>query len=58
MRRTFKTLAGEMGISSELRDMVQNHKKPGVSQKHYDRYDYLKEKREIIVVWHEKLFSL
>ncbi|CEF31462.1 tyrosine-type recombinase/integrase [Xenorhabdus nematophila] len=58
IRRTFKTLAGEMGISSEMRDRVQNHKRPGVSSKHYDRYDYLKEKREIIDQWENKLLSL
>ncbi|MBD2814385.1 recombinase, partial [Xenorhabdus sp. Flor] len=58
IRRTFKTLAGEMGISSEMRDRLQNHKKPGVSTKHYDRYDYLKEKREIITQWESKLLSL
>ncbi|MBD2780347.1 tyrosine-type recombinase/integrase [Xenorhabdus szentirmaii] len=58
IRRTFKTLAGEMGISSEMRDRLQNHKKPGVSSKHYDRYDYLKEKREIIEQWENKLLSL
>lgn len=58
IRRTFKTLAGNMGISSELRDIVQNHKRPGVSRKHYDRYDYLKEKREVIALWEGKLNSL
>ncbi|MEQ9910936.1 tyrosine-type recombinase/integrase [Pectobacterium polaris] len=58
IRRTFKTLAGEMGISSELRDIVQNHKRPGVSRKHYDRYDYLKEKREVIALWEGKLKTL
>ncbi|NRN30663.1 tyrosine-type recombinase/integrase [Photorhabdus heterorhabditis] len=58
IRRTFKTLAGAMGISSEMRDKLQNHKKPGVSTKHYDRYDYLKEKREIIEQWESKLLSL
>ncbi|WP_119312570.1 tyrosine-type recombinase/integrase [Morganella morganii] len=58
IRRTFKTLAGDMGISSEMRDRLQNHKKPGVSSKHYDRYDYLKEKREIINAWESKLISL
>lgn len=36
IRRTFKTLAGAMGISSEMRDRLQNHKMPGVSSKHYD----------------------
>jgi len=58
IRRTFKTLAGDMGISSEMRDRLQNHKKPGVSTRHYDRYDYLREKREIIDLWEEKLMSL
>nr|DAY61496.1 MAG TPA: Integrase [Caudoviricetes sp.] len=58
IRRTFKTLAGDMGISTEMRDRLQNHKRPGVSAKHYDRYDYLKEKREIIEEWELRLLSL
>ncbi|MDX7998185.1 integrase [Xenorhabdus sp. Reich] len=33
MRRTFKTLAGDMGVSSEMRGRVQNHKRPGVSSR-------------------------
>ncbi len=37
--------------------MVQNHKRPGVSQKHYDRYDYLREKREILNTWFDKISS-
>lgn len=47
-----------MGISSELRHVVQNHKRPGVSRKYYDRYDYLREKRETLDTWCEKLLSL
>ena len=58
VRRTFKTLAGAMGVSTEMRDRLQNHKRAGVSAKHYDRYDYIKEKREIISQWEEKLLSL
>lgn len=58
LRRTFKTLAGAMGISSEMRDRLQNHKIPGVSSKHYDRYDYWKEKQQIITEWENKLNSL
>lgn len=58
IRRTFKTLAGDMGISAEMRDRLQNHKRPGVSAKHYDRYDYLREKREIIEQWEKKLLAL
>lgn len=58
IRRTFKTLAGEMGVSTEMRDRLQNHKRPGVSAKHYDRYDYIREKREIIEQWENRLLSL
>lgn len=57
LRRTFKTLAGEMGINIEIRDILQNHKRPGVSGKHYDRYYYLKEKREALEVWCSRLVS-
>ncbi|QHN12534.1 integrase [Proteus columbae] len=58
MQSVFKILAGEMGIRSELRDMVQNHKRLGVSPKHYDRYDYLREKRETLDAWSKKLSLL
>ncbi|MBS9427332.1 integrase [Photorhabdus hindustanensis] len=37
---------------------LQNHKKPGVSTKHYDRYDYLKEKQEIIEQQEKRPLSL
>ncbi|MEY1271726.1 integrase [Proteus mirabilis] len=47
-----------MGISSELRDMMQDHKRIGIFQKHDDRYDYLREKRETLDVWSKKLSSL
>lgn len=57
LRRTFKTLAGDMGINIEIRDILQNHKRPGVSGKHYDRYYYLKEKREALDVWCSRLVS-
>ncbi|GAM61362.1 integrase [Vibrio ishigakensis] len=50
-RRTFKTLAGRLNISKELRDRIQGHAMNDVSSKHYDRYDYLAEKREAMKVW-------
>lgn len=58
LRRTFKTLAGALGIDIELRDILQNHKRQGTSAKHYDRYQYLKEKREIIELWNKTLEAL
>jgi len=40
---TFKTLMGEVGISKEIRDSIQNHALNDVSSKHCDRYEYLTE---------------
>tara|TARA_R110001583_G_scaffold100539_1_gene246570 strand:+ start:519 stop:1808 length:1290 start_codon:yes stop_codon:yes gene_type:complete len=58
IRRTAKTLMGGLGVSKENRDILQNHSKVDVSSKHYDRYDYLKEKRHAIDVWEKKLVKL
>ncbi|MEZ9328571.1 hypothetical protein BCT86_09905 [Vibrio breoganii] len=54
-RRTFKTLGGQIGLSKEIRDRVQGHAFNDVSSKHYDRYSYLKEKREALETWEKAL---
>ena len=51
LRRTCKTLMGEIGISKEIRDRIQNHALNDVSSKHYDRYDYLSEKKRALEKW-------
>jgi len=53
LRRTWKTLAGEAGLSKEIRDRIQGHALRDVSSMHYDRYGYLREKREAMRVWGE-----
>lgn len=55
LRRTFKTRGGEIGISKEIRDRIQNHALQDVSSKHYDLYDYLPEKRAALDLWDKKL---
>ena len=55
LRRTFKTLGGELGISKEFRDRVQGHVEGDTSSRHYDRYDYLPEKREALEKWCSKI---
>ncbi|MBT0727176.1 tyrosine-type recombinase/integrase [Rosenbergiella australiborealis] len=55
IRRTCKTLMGELGISKELRDRIQNHALQDVSSRHYDRYDYLAEKRDALEQWDRRL---
>lgn len=52
LRRTWKTLAGRAGIPKEMRDRLQNHVKVSdVSTRHYDRYDYLAERRAAMELW-------
>ncbi|MBX3428641.1 MAG: tyrosine-type recombinase/integrase [Hyphomonadaceae bacterium] len=51
LRRTWKTLAGQAGISKELRDRIQNHTLQDVSSKSYDRWSYMPEKRNAMDVW-------
>lgn len=55
VRRTVKTLMGFAGIRKEDRDRFQNHALTDVSSRHYDRYDYLVEKRQVMAVWDEYL---
>jgi len=55
IRRTVKTLMGKAGVSKETRDRIQNHAIPDVSSKHYDRYDYIREKRKGIKIWNDYL---
>ena len=58
LRRTWKTLAGAAGVSKELRDRIQNHAISDVSSKHYDRYDYLDEKRGAMDQWQSHLAKI
>ena len=58
LRRTFKTLTGKAGISKEIRDRLQNHALQDVSSLHYDKYDYLKEKRTAMNTWNDYLMNV
>jgi hypothetical protein len=40
-----------MGISLELRNRLQGHAMTDVGSVHYDRYEYLPEKRAAMGVW-------
>jgi len=55
LRRTWKTLAGAAGLSKEIRDRIQNHSRNNVSSRHYDRYEYLPEKRAAMAQWADYL---
>jgi integrase len=51
LRRTVKTQMGWLRVPKEDRDRLQGHAMTDVSSKHYDRYDYLVEKREAMESW-------
>lgn len=52
LRRTWKTLAGEAGLSKFERDLLQNHTEGSdVSSRHYDRWSYMPEKLAAVIKW-------
>lgn len=51
LRRTWKTLSGQAGLSKEIRDRIQNHTLQDVSSKSYDRWNYMPEKRAAMKKW-------
>ncbi len=58
IRRTVKTHMAKAGISKSIRDRLQNHALTDISSKHYDRYDYLEEKKEALKIWEDYLSKL
>ena len=58
IRRTFKTIAGSMGISLELRNRLQGHALTDVGSVFYDRHDYLSEKRIAMQAWIDGLSEI
>jgi len=58
LRRTWKTLAGQTGISKEIRDRIQNHTLQDVSSKNYDRWNYMPEKRAAMKKWNAFVMKL
>jgi len=58
IRRTWKTLAGSIGIDLELRNRLQGHAMDDVGSRHYDRYSYWPEKQRAMAQWVAFLESL
>ncbi len=51
IRRSVKTLAGQAGLSKEIRDRIQGHAFSDVGSVNYDRYDYWPDKQKAMRVW-------
>lgn len=58
LRRTAETVMASMGISKDLRAQIQSHGLGGVQDRHYDRHDYLGEKRKALEAWNKRLQAL
>lgn len=48
LRRTIETRLAALGVNSDVRAQLQSHGLGGVQTRHYDRHDYLHEKRQAL----------
>lgn len=55
LRRTAETALAKMGISKDLRGQLLSHGISGVQDAHYDKHDYLDEKRAALLAWEARL---
>lgn len=55
LRQTWMARAGELGLSKELRDRIQDRPPSDVGAKHYDSYSYLPEKTSALTAWDRRL---
>lgn len=52
IRRTVETRLAAAGVSREVRGQLQSHGLSGVQMRHYDKHDYLEEKRQALgILW-------
>lgn len=55
LRRTVETRLAAAGVSRETRAQLQSHGLSGVQVRHYDRHDYLQEKRQALEILYQLL---
>jgi len=55
IRRTCETLLASLGVSQDLRAQLLSHGLSGVQNRHYDRHDYLSEKKAVLLKWEDFL---
>lgn len=58
VRRTCETMLAAMGISKDVRAQILSHGLSGVQERHYDRHDYMREKRAALEAWAARLREL
>ncbi|MBI4995730.1 MAG: integrase family protein [Rhodocyclales bacterium] len=58
LRRTCETLLAQLGIPEGIRAQVLSHGLGGIQSRHYDRHNYLLEKREALDKWAGRIILL
>lgn len=58
VRRTVETMLAGLHVSRDVRAQLQSHGLGGVQQRHYDRHDYMLEKRQALGKWARHLKRL
>lgn len=58
LRRTAETTLASLGVSKDVRAQLQSHGLGGVQARHYDRYEYMDEKRAALLLWEGHLRAL
>jgi hypothetical protein len=51
-------MLASLGVSSDARAQLQSHGLGGVQTRHYDRHDYMAEKRQTLKTWGRHLERL
>jgi integrase len=55
LRRTAETHLAALGVSTDTRAQLQSHGLGGIQARHYDRHDYMQEKRDALALWAQRL---
>jgi integrase/uncharacterized protein with GYD domain len=58
LRRTCATQMAELGVPRLIVGQILNHKDESVTGRHYDKYEYAKEKEQAFETWSRKLESI
>src|SRR5262249_25600895 len=57
LRRTCDTGLAKLRVPPHIREAVLNHVRTGTEARHYNRYDYLAEKREALEAWAQHVMA-
>lgn len=58
IRRTCETMLASLKVSKDVRAQLLSHGISGVQAAHYDRYDYIDEKRQALRLWEQRLSEI